>query len=198
MRRLAVPSGRLARRAALLAGVGLAARPAQAQQRYGFDQGGGSIAFIARHLGVLTSTGRFERFEATLLIDPDRPLASDVSVVVQTAAIAIAYPGAAELLRSPPFFDAARFPTARFRGAATGEGTLAGFPLRGEITIRDITRPFAMQARLIDRQPDPALGREVASFSAEGTLLRSAFGMVAEPFAIADRIALQVRVRLVV
>jgi polyisoprenoid-binding protein YceI len=113
-------------------------------------------------------------------------------------AIAIAYPGAADLLRSPAFFDVARFPTAQFRGAATGEGSFAGFPLRGEMTIRDITRPFAMQARLVERRPDPALGREVASFSAEGTLLRSEFGMVAEPFAISDRIALQVRVRLIV
>jgi polyisoprenoid-binding protein YceI len=198
MRQSAAPAGRLARRTALLAGMGLAAHPARAQSRYGFDQAAGSIAFVARHLGLLTSTGRFERFEATLLIDPDRPLTSEVSVVVHTEAIAIAYPGAADLLRSEPFFDVARFPTARFRGAATGEGSFAGFPLRGAMTIRDVTQPFVMQARLIDRRPDPALGRDVASFSAEGALLRSAYGMVAEPFAISDRIALQVRVRLVV
>lgn len=189
---------RAGRRTVLLAGMGLAARPAQARSRYTFDQAAGSIVFIARHLGLLSSTGRFERFDATLLIDPDRPLASEVSVVVHTEAIALAYPGAVELLRSPPFLDVARFPTAHFRGAATGEGDFDGFPLRGEMTIRGVSQPLAMHARLIDRRPDPALGREVASFSAEGTLLRSAFGMVTERWAISDRIDLRIHVRLVV
>lgn len=187
-------------RRALLAGLGMAglARPAASRTRYVFDQSVGRLEFVARHLGVLSSTGRFEDFSAELLIDPERPLTTSVQVTVRTAAIALAYPGAVELLRSPDFFDVERHPEATFRGAATGEGSLARFPLAGDLTIRGITRPFRMEGRLLDRRRDAALGREVADFSAGGEMKRSEFGMTTEQAAISDTIRLNVRVRLIV
>jgi polyisoprenoid-binding protein YceI len=188
-------------RRGLVAGVGgalLLGRPALARTRYVFDHAAGRLEFVARHLGVLSSTGRFENFAAELLIDPDRPLTTNVQVTVRTAAVALAYPGAVDLLRSPAFFDVERFPEARFTGAATGEGTLARFPLAGELTIRGTTRPFRMEARLLDRQRDAALGRDVADFTGSGTMKRSEFGMTAEPAAISDEIRLVVRVRIIV
>ena len=106
--------------------------------------------------------------------------------------------GAVDLLRSPAFFDVEQFPEATFQGAATGEGSLARFTLAGELTIRGVTRPHRMEARLEDRRHDPALGREAVEFSASGEMRRSEFGMTAEQAAISDTIRLQVRVRLLV
>ncbi|MBR0649043.1 YceI family protein [Roseomonas terrae] len=175
----------------------LSARPAvAAPARYVFDQAGGRLEFTARHLGVLSSTGRFEDFTAELLIEPDSPLTTTVTVTVRTAAIAISYPGALELLRSPEFFDVERYPEARFAGGATGQGTLDRFNLAGNLTIRGITRPYAMQARLLGRRRDAALGADIADFSAEGDMRRSEFGMTAEASSISDVIRLSVRVRL--
>jgi polyisoprenoid-binding protein YceI len=173
-------------------------RVALARTRYVFDHTAGRLEFVARHLGVLSSTGRFEDSAAELLIDPDRPLTARVDVTVRTAAVALAYPGAVELLRSPAFFDVERFPEARFSGQATGEGTLARFPLTGELTIRGITRPYRMEARLLDRRRDAALGRDIAEFSGGGVMKRSEFGMVTEQAAISDEIRLAVRVRIIV
>jgi polyisoprenoid-binding protein YceI len=102
------------------------------------------------------------------------------------------------LLRSPAFFDVANHPQATFAGTATGEGTLARFALAGNLTIRGITRPHRMEARLVARRQDPALGREVAEFTAAGEMKRSEFGMTAEQAAISDTIRLVVRVRLIV
>lgn len=187
-------------RRALAAGLaGLAAIPARAAlpSRYVFDQHQGRLEFTARHLGVLSSTGRFEDFSAELLIDPDRPLATTVAVTVRTAAVALAYPGAVDLLRSPEFFDVAEYPEARFDGAATGQGSLDRFALAGNLTIRGVTRPYAMQARLLGRRRDAARGVDVADFSATGSMKRSEFGMTAEAAAISDTIGLSVRVSLI-
>ncbi len=190
----------IGRRAALLLGLAgpASAQPTETRARYGFDESSGRLEFTARHLGLLSSAGRFERFSATLLIDPAKPLTADIAVDVMTEAVALPFPGAVDLLRSPDFFDVARHPMATFRGAATGEGTLAGFAIAGQLTIRGITRPQRMQARLVERRMDAALGREVADFEASGELRRSEFGMVAERFAIGDGIRLRVAVRLVV
>jgi polyisoprenoid-binding protein YceI len=191
----------VAGRRAVAGGLGalLLARPAAAAlHRYVFDHSVGRLEFMARHLGVLTSTGLFRDFTAELLIDPDSPLTSRVAVRVRTAAVSLPYPGAEELLRSPAFFDVERFPEATFTGAATGEGSLSRFALAGALTIRGITRPHRMEARLMDRRPEAALGREVVAFSAGGELRRSDFGMTAEPAAISDVIRLSVHVRLLV
>lgn len=187
-------------RRAVAGGLGAlaVAGPAGARNRYVFDQGVGRLEFVARHLGVLSSTGRFEDFSAELLIDPDRPLTTHVEVTVRTAAVALAYPGAVDLLRSPAFFDVERFPVATFSGAATGEGSLARFTLAGALTIRGITRPHRMEARLVERRRDATLGREIAEFAAGGEMRRSEFGMTAEPAAISDAIRLVVRVRIIV
>jgi polyisoprenoid-binding protein YceI len=196
---MAMAGFRIGRRAvaAALGGTLVLGRPSLARTRYLFDSSVGRLEFVARHLGVLSSTGRFEDFAAELLIDPDQPLTTHVEVTVRTAAVALAYPGAVELLRSPAFFDVERFPVARFHGRAIGEGTLARFPLVGELTIRGITRPHRMEARLVDRKRDPALGRDVAEFTGAGTMKRSEFGMTAETAAISDEIRLVVRVRLI-
>ncbi|MEO3471263.1 YceI family protein [Roseomonas sp. CAU 1739] len=188
-------------RRALLGGLAaLAGTSASASttERYVFDQTQGTLEFTARHLGILSSTGRFDDFSAVLLIDPDRPLTTTVAVIVRTASAALAYPGAVELLRSPEFFDVAEFPEARFDGAATGQGSLDRFSLAGNLTIRGITRPFSMQARLLGRRRDEARGKDIANFSASGEMKRSEFGMTAESSAISDRIGLSVRVSLIV
>lgn len=178
----------------------LAAGPAfgTVRGRYAFDQHQGRLEFTARHLGVLTSTGRFDDFSAVLQIDPDQPLSTTVAVTVRTAAVALSYPGAVEMLRSPDFFDVERYPEARFTGAATGQGSLDRFALAGDLTIRGITRPYAMQARLLGRRRDATLGVDVADFSATGPMKRSEFGMTAESAAISDTIGLSVRVSLIV
>lgn len=183
---------------ALCLGTPALAQPSETRARYGFNQDAGRLEFTTRHLGLLTSTGRFERFDATLLINPAQPLDADIAVEVTTQAVALPFPGAVDLLRSPDFFDVLRHPIASFRGAATGEGTLARFVIAGQLTVRGITRPQQMQARLVERRQDAALGREVMDFEASGELRRSEFGMLTERFAIGDAIRLTVRVRLVV
>jgi polyisoprenoid-binding protein YceI len=181
-------------RRALLALAALPAFPARAQERsrYVFDQNVGRIGFSARHLGLFTSQGQFDRFVATLLIDPANPGTASVECVVETAHVSIPFPGATDLLRSEAYFDIARHPTARFEGQAQGLDSLGGFPITGQLGVRGITRPFRMTARLIERQAG------VARFQAEGEMRRGEFGMVADRTLISDSIQLSVDVRIAV
>ena len=181
-------------RRALLALALLPALPARGQERmrYEFDQGVGRIGFSARHLGLFTSQGLFERFQATLVIDPANPGTASVECVVEPGHVSIPFPGATDLLRSEAYFDIARHPTARFQGQAQGLDSMGGFPITGELAVRGITRPFRMTARLIERQAG------VARFQAEGEMRRGEFGMVADRTLISDSIQLSVDVRIAV
>ena len=181
-------------RRALLALATLPALPArsEARTRYVFDQSVGRIGFSARHLGMFTSQGQFDRFQATLLIDPNNPQNASVECVVETAEVSIPFPGATDLLRSEAYFDVTRHPKARFAGAANGLTEAGGFPIAGELAVRGVTRPFRMTARLVERQAG------VARFQAEGEMRRGEFGMVADRTLISDVIRLSVDVRIAV
>jgi len=172
----------------------LPALPAQAQERarYVFDQNIGRIGFSARHRGLFSSSGQFARFQATLLSDPANPANAAVDCVVETNEVSIPFPGATDLLRSEPYFDVARHPTARFQGQANGLTEAGNFPITGDLAVRGITRPFRMTARLVERQGG------IARFQAEGEMRRGEFGMVADRNFISDVIRLSVDVRIVV
>ena len=185
-------------RRSLLALPALAALPARAQPRarYVFDHSAGRIGFSARHLGLFSSDGQFDRFQATLWMDPANPATAAVECVVETGQVSIPFPGATDLLRSAPYFDIAQFPTARFEGE--GRGTMAGnsFAILGQLTVRGITRPFRMTGQLVERRAEG--GRDWVSFRAEGEMRRGEFGMVADRTLISDAIRLSVAVRIAV
>lgn len=111
----------------------LAATPAAAatRKRYSFDQKNGTLQFTARHLGILSSTGTFDDFNAELLIDPDRPLTAQVAATVRTSAIEIAYPGAVDLLRSPPSSMSKDIPRRGSPAPPRGKAAWSGSPWPG-------------------------------------------------------------------
>ena len=194
----------LPRRCLPLLGLGLlAAGPARAQLRqYRFDQNFGRLSFSARHFGLLSSTGSFGRFDAQVALDPANPSQAEVAVAVETGSIDLAWPGATELLRSPAYFDAETHPVARFSGRASGvargSDPAERFRIEGELTLKGITRPLRMEARLLRRGRDATEGAEIAEFSASGSLNRLEFGMVEDRTTVSDLIRLDVQVRLLV
>jgi polyisoprenoid-binding protein YceI len=163
-----------------------------------FDQRQGRLEFIARHLQVLTSTGQFSRFDCELILDPQRPETARVAVQVETASITHAYPGAADLLRSPAYFDAGRWPLAQFSGRAAPGGRIEAFDLAGPLEMRGVTQPFILQAKLARRRRDAATGAEIVECTARGEISRTAFGMVSDMAATGDRVQLAVSVSLVI
>ena len=170
---------------------------AQAQRaRYAFDHEGGQVGFSARHMGLFSSHGSFERFRAALALDPAAPGNADVDVTIETGFVSLPWPGATDLLRSEAYFDVAQHPTARFVGRAEGVADQGAFPVRGLITVRGIQRPLVLQARLAARRREAA--GEVAAFTAAGEILRSEFGMTADRTLISDRIMITVNVRILV
>jgi polyisoprenoid-binding protein YceI len=183
---------------AVLPLIGLVSRPAKAARVFRFDHNQGKLEFTARHLQVLTSTGQFSRFSCELMLDPERPETARVAVQVETGSIAHAYPGAADLLRSPAYFDAERWPIARFSGSAKPGGRIEAFDRAGPLELRGVTQPFNLQARLARRRRDAATGAEIVDCTARGEISRSAFGMTADTLATGDRVQLAVSVSLVI
>lgn len=181
---------RLGRRAAAVLLLAPVAGLAQRRVRYAFDQSGGRIGFSARHLGLFSSDGQFERFRAELELDPAAPATARVGATIETAHFSLPWPGVSDLLRGPSYFDVANHPTASFSGEGTGREEGGAIAIPGRLRLRGVERPATLLARVAGR------GGGSIAFTATCQIRRSDFGMTPDGRLISDLITLTVDVRL--
>ena len=78
--------------------------------------------------------------------------------------------------RSADFFDVQRFPEIRFRSTRVETLEEDRYRMTGDLTIRDVTRPIALDVEYGGRRKDP-FGNDRIGFTAKGTLDRKDFGL---------------------
>ncbi len=178
--------------------VGGPSRVAVAAETYAINQDFGDIAFTVRHLGLFSSSGTFRRFSGEITIDEGHPEATRVAVTIATGSVAMNWENAAAMLRSPPYFDVARYPDARFSSTRVMPLGPDRYDVEGLLKLRGVTQPVVLHAELVGKHPGRVAGEEIADFVVTGMLRRSMFGMTANPAFISDRVKLRIdaRVRL--
>jgi polyisoprenoid-binding protein YceI len=132
-----------------------------------------SVEFQVKHLGIATVKGQFTEFEGTLEVGPENTVAYGT---VQVASVNTREPQRDEHLRSPDFFDAARYPEIAFRSTALRPLDEDTFEIDGDISIHGVTRPLTLKAVLEGTETDPQ-GHDRVGLSAVAQLLRSDFEM---------------------
>jgi polyisoprenoid-binding protein YceI len=172
------------------------AHGARAADRYTIDQTVGDIRFTVRHLGLFSSHGEFQRWGGTLTIDQQHPERSQVDIVIRAGSVFVPWEDGAALLRSPPYFDVADFPSIHFTSVSINPLGTNQYAIDGILRLRGVTLSQEFDAKLIDRRVDPVSKSEIADFRVAGTLHRSLFGMTADPMFISDAVAVVIRVRL--
>lgn len=175
----------------------VASPPAHPADRYTIDRRFGRIEFGVSHLGLFHSHGEFTQFDSKLVIDREHPEHTTVTVVIHVGSVSMPWENAAELLRSPEFFDAARYPDARFTSVAVVPVAADHYAVKGMLELHGVTQPIELTAGLVGRHFDPVTNSEVADFVVQGHLQRSAFGITAEPTFISDRVDISILARLI-
>lgn len=134
-----------------------------------------TIEFEARHLMVAKVRGHFGEFEGVIHVAED-PAASSAEVTIKAASIDTRVQQRDDHLRSPDFLDAAGHPELTFRSTAfehVGEGD---WRLRGDLTIRGVTREVVLDTEYSGTGTDPWGGTR-AFFSATTTIDREQWGL---------------------
>jgi polyisoprenoid-binding protein YceI len=134
------------------------------------------INFSIRHMVVSKVRGRFTRFSGTLAIDDGDLTRSVVEATIDASSIDTGTAQRDEHLRSADFFDVARFPELRFRSTRIERLAEDRYRVTGDLTVRDVTRPIALEVEYGGRARDP-WGNERAGFVATASLDRKDFGL---------------------
>jgi polyisoprenoid-binding protein YceI len=134
------------------------------------------VGFAVKHLMISTVRGRFAAVKGSAELDDARPNAAKLDVTIDVSSIDTRQEQRDNHLRSPDFFDVARFPTMRFISKRI-EGDIDGeFRVIGDLTIRGVTHEVTLDATAEGRVRDP-WGNDRAGFSAKTKISRSAFGL---------------------
>lgn len=167
----------------LLAVSGFLAATSVNATEYGFDKAHSHVGFSVKHI-LSKVPGEFKDYDGTFSFDPANPTAGKIDVTIQTASISTDNEMRDHHLQSPDFFDAAKYPTIKFKstGVAKGDGDNK-YEAMGNLTIHGVTKPVTLDVEYLgaDTMPmnkDGSMAANIVGFSATTTIDRRDFGLV--------------------
>lgn len=132
------------------------------------------LTFRIRHL-VSRVRGGFDRWNGTIVAEPDRLGSGSVQVAIETASIDTGNERRDDHLRSDDFFSAEAHPRITFRSRKV-EQQGERIRIRGDLTMRGVTRPVVLEGTYLGITKD-AQGKRRMGFEAETTINRHDFGV---------------------
>lgn len=168
---------------------------------YKLDAVHSDIIFKVKHLMITTVTGQFKNFDATLSSATED--FSDAAIQFQAAVDSIDTRNEQRdaHLKSDDFFNAEKYPELTFKSTSFVK-TNDGYQLKGNLTIRDITKEVTLNVEYAGTVVDP-WGQTKVGFEAEGTIKRKEFGLhwdavtEAGGVVVSDEIKLQLNVQFI-
>jgi polyisoprenoid-binding protein YceI len=123
-------------------------RMAQAGDTYVIDGAHSNVAFSV-HQFIGTTKGKFTECSGTIEIDREHPERSTVTAQIPVKSIDTQIQKRDDHLRSPEFFDAARYPQIIFKSRSVKQtGPQAG-DIMGDLTMHGVTRPVTLHVKLL-------------------------------------------------
>ncbi|MEW2556334.1 YceI family protein [Streptomyces zhihengii] len=143
---------------------------------YTIDPAHSSIGFTVRHAMVTNVRGTFGSHEGTLKLDGSEPANSTASIDVDIASVDTGIADRDGHLRSGDFFDAEAFPKMTFRSTRIEQLGGEAYRITGDLTIKDVTRPLAIDLEFQGSATD-VYGNERVGFEGGTEILRSDWGL---------------------
>jgi len=137
------------------------------------------IGFSVKHMMVSTVRGQFKQYKGTLVLDPADFTRSSFEGEIEVMSIDTGNGQRDDHLRTSDFFDAANHPKITFKSArieAKPGGSEGEYLVQGDLTIRGVTRPVALEVEFSGTSKNP-WGKTVAGLSARATINRKDFGV---------------------
>lgn len=162
--------------------------PAAAPAAWRLDPVHCQVLFFADHLGFSRQMGRFTGVSGTIVLDPDDWTAGRVEAEIDIASLWLGDAAWERKMRSDDFFDAERFPTARFASERIEPTGPDSARVHGTLTLRGVARRVVLDVTRNRIGRNTFNLKQTAGFSARTTLSRKAFGIARLPAAIADEV----------
>jgi polyisoprenoid-binding protein YceI len=134
----------------------LAASPLQAEE-YAIDTKGAHafIQFRIKHLGYSWLYGRFNDFSGNFSYDEKNPSSAKIALDIDPASIDSNHAERDKHLRGDDFLHVDKYPKAGFISTSYTEKSDGTAILKGDLTLRGVTKPVTIQVVKVGNGPDP-------------------------------------------
>jgi len=144
---------------------------------YQIDPTHSGVHFSVRHLMISTVRGSFAGVKGTIVHDSDDPTATTIEAEVDVHTIATNDVKRDEHLKSPDFFDAAKYPTMIYKSTQVTKGTAADYTVAGNLTLHGVTKPVTLKVEEVSEAMTDPYGKTRIGVTAKGKLDRSDFDL---------------------
>jgi polyisoprenoid-binding protein YceI len=177
------------------------ATPAAASS-WDIDTAHSMAGFVAKHLVFTKVHGRFNTWSGTVTLDDKDITKSKVDVKIDASSINTENEKRDAHLKSPDFFDVAKFKDITFKSTKIEKGADAGtLKVTGDLTIHGVTKPITLDVSGPSQEFKDPGGNAHVAFSATGKVNRKDFGLnwstaVEAGPVVSDEIALEIEIEL--
>ena len=155
--------------------AGLVSAASAAVETYAIDPVHSSVGFSVRH--ILTKVpGSFTQFSGTITVDRDNLENSSVEAAIDVGSVSTRNDKRDTHLKSPDFFDAAKFATITFKSTSWKKTGDATFDVAGDLTMHGVTKAIVLKVDLLGFGPG-MMGAQLSGWDASVTLNREDFGV---------------------
>lgn len=147
-----------------------------AAQTYQIDPVHTSLVFRVKHMNTAYVYGMFRDVKGNVVVNEANPAQSSINIEVDANSVYTANEQRDNHLRSPDFFNTRQFPTIRFASTEVRKVNATTVQVKGNLTIRGVTRPITANVVLTGRGKNQQ-GRDLIGFETTFTIRRSEFGI---------------------
>ncbi len=158
--------------------LALTAAAASAQvSKWQIDPAHSEADFTIKHMGISNVHGRFGNINGTLSLDEKDITKSTVNATVDITTVDTGVAQRDQHLKSPDFFDVAKFPQMTFvsKSLSNSGGQLQ---LTGDLTMHGVTKSVTLALEGPSKEQLDPYGKTRRAFSATTTIHRQDYGLV--------------------
>jgi polyisoprenoid-binding protein YceI len=135
---------------------------------WSLDPAHSHASFSIRHLVISNVRGEFGKMSGTVTLDEKDITKSKVEATIDATTIDTREPKRDEHLKSPDFFDVAKYPTITFKSTKVEKAGKDGLKVTGDLTMRGVTKPVVLKvagptAEIKDPWGNPRRGASVTT-----------------------------------
>lgn len=152
-------------------------------QKWNVDKSHSKLGFSVVHLSISDVEGAFKITEATMTSAKDDFTDAKFNIVADVNTVFTDNERRDTHLKSPDFFDAAKFPTLTFASKSISKVADRKYKLAGDLTMHGVTKPVTLDL-VLNGTTTNRQGKKVAGFKASGAINRTAWGVGTMPAAM--------------
>jgi polyisoprenoid-binding protein YceI len=180
----------------ITAGFALAVSAFGQARTWQIDPNHTAAQFSVRHMGISTVRGAFTKVSGTAVYDPADPGKTTLEATIEASSIDTRVERRDNDLRSPNYFDVAKYPTLTFKSRkveAAGPGKLK---ITGDLTIHGLTKEVVLEVDGPSAPVQDAKGNSHMGASATTKISRKDFGVGGASGVVGDEIPITIDVEL--